>query len=154
MARGGRGWLLLVGALLLLHFALRPVLVGRPAAPDLLTGALLLAALRLRPAGSAGLGCAFGLLEGAMALGGLGISMVAYTLAGYGAARSRELVFTDARIFVPVYLFAGTWLVQAGLALAYGAASPEAVLLWSPVSALLTSAVCWTGLRLLGTYPY
>lgn len=155
MGRRERGPLLLVGALWLLHFALRPALVEWTVAPDLLAGGLLLAALRFRPAGAAGLGCALGVLEGSMALGGLGVSMIVYTLAGYAGARSRQLVFTDARVFVPAYLFAGTWLVQVAISVASVAGpSPELWFFRAPVSALLTTIVCWSGLRVSGPYPY
>lgn len=154
MARGARGRLLLVGALVLLHFALRPLLVEWAGAPDLLAGGLLLAALRIRAGGAAALGFTLGLLEGSMALEGVGASMIAYTAAGYLAARSRDLIFTDARVFLPLYLFAGTWLLQVGLAVATGVRAPaEALLLLASLSALLTTLVCWTGMRLLSPYP-
>lgn len=154
LARGSRGPLLLVAALVLLHFAFRPVLVEWAGAPDLLAGGLLLAALRLRAGAAAALGFALGLLEGSMALEGLGSTMMVYTAAGYLAARSRDLIFTDARVFLPLYLFSGTWIVQAAVALAGGAeASAAALLALAPLSALLTTLVCWSGMRLLSPYP-
>ena len=158
MARAGRGsrghWLLVAG-LALGHFAFRPLLVEWVGAPDLLTGALLLAALRLRSGAAAGLGFGFGLLEGSMALEGLGATMIVYTAAGFVAARSRDLIFTDARIFLPLYLFSGTWLVQAAIAVASGAGAPAgALLVLAPISAALTTLVCWAGVRLAVPYPY
>lgn len=153
--RGSRGHWLLVAALAGLHFTLRPLLVAWLGVPDLLAGALLLAALRLRSSASAGLGFSFGLLEGSMALEGLGGGLVVYTLAGFLAARSRDLIFTDARVFLPLYLFCGTWLIQTAVGLTTGGgATPVAFLLLSPISAALTTLVCWAGMRLASPYPY
>lgn len=155
LPRGSRGHLLLVAALGLLHFAFRPLLAEWAGAPDLLAGALLLAALRLRAGAAAGLGFAFGLLEGSMALEGLGSWMIVYTAVGYAAARSRDLIFTDARVFLPLYLFSWTWTIRAAGALASGVGtSAEALLLLAPLSALLTAVICWTGVRIASPYPY
>lgn len=155
LVRGSRGHILLVVALFSLHFAFRPLLVEWAGAPDLLAGALLLAALRARAGAAAALGFVLGLLEGSMALEGLGSSMLVYTAAGYVAARSRELVFTDARVFLPLYLFAGTWLIQAAVGLAAGAGATSGdLLLVAPLSATLTAVVCWIGMRIVSPYPY
>lgn len=90
-----------------------------------------------------------------MALEGLGLTMIVYTVTGYGAARARDLIFTDARIFLPLYLFAGTWLVQAAVTLGSGPPTPMTTLLaLAPLSAALTTVVCWTGMRLASPYPY
>lgn len=155
LGRGSRGHWLLVTGLALGHLAFRPLLVEWPGSPDLLAGALLLAALRLRSGAAAGLGFGLGLLEGSMALEGLGATMIVYTIAGFVAARSRDLLFTDARVFLPLYLFSGAWLVQAAVALASGAgARAETLLVLAPVSAALTTLVCWSGMRLAAPYPY
>lgn len=153
MARAGRGQLALAAAFVLLHLVFRPLLVEWPGAPDLLVGGLLLAALRMRSAAAAGLGFGLGLLEGSMALEALGYTMIVYTAAGWAAARARDLIFTDARVFLPLYLFAGTWLVQAAIALGSGPPAPvRDLVLLAPVSAALTTAVCWAGMRLVAPY--
>ncbi|MFQ5530396.1 MAG: hypothetical protein ACE5FP_08615, partial [Gemmatimonadota bacterium] len=59
---------LAVVGLLLVHFFLRPRLMAFSAAPDLLVGGLLLAALRLRADHAAALGFTLGVLDAAMAL--------------------------------------------------------------------------------------
>lgn len=135
--------MLVIGGLIALHFLFRPMLMQWPMAPDLLAGALLLAALRLRAGHVAALGFLLGLLEGAMAVTGIGALAVIYTLGGYVGARSWDLFFADVRLFLPVYLFLGTWVLQLVVSSSVG---PEAdwrlILLESPVSAALTAIVC------------
>lgn len=143
--RARRGMLLagVVGGLLVLHFLLRPLFTGWPVSPDLLAGALLLATLRLRAGHAAALGFSLGLLEGAMALSGVGWLAVSYGLAAYAAVRSWELVFTDERSFLPVYLLAGVWLLDVlTVALTGGGLGWGFVLLRAPAEAVLTAVVC------------
>lgn len=144
-----RGYGALVLGLILLHFLLRPLLIGWPGAPDLLAGGLLLAALRLRAGWAAALGFVLGLLEGAMALEGMGSLMVVYTATGYLAARSRDLIFTDARVFLPLFLFLGVWAVQVAVGAAAGLPPGEAAVLGAPLTAVTTALVCWAGVRLV-----
>lgn len=149
-AARSRGYGALVAGLILLHLLLRPLLIGWPGAPDLLVGGLLLGALGLRAGSAAALGFVLGLLEGAMALEGMGSLMVVYTAAGYVGARSRDLIFTDARVFLPLFLFLGVWIVE--VAVASAAAFPpglEPLLLGAPLTAATTTVVCWVGVRLV-----
>ena len=75
--------------------------------------------------------------------------MAVYTLAAYGGARSRELIFADPRVFVPLYLLAGVWIIQVVAALLTGAAvGPERLLVTAPLSAATTAAICWLAVRL------
>lgn len=128
---------LAISSLLLLHFLLRPRLMDFSLAPDLLVGGLLLASLRLRAGHAAALGFTLGVLDAAMALENLGIYGLVLLAVAFAAARSRDLLFADARFFVAIYLFVGTWLTDATLAL-LGTGDPGI-----PVavgSALLTAA--------------
>lgn len=140
----------LAAVLLVLHFFLRPVLVGWPGAPDLLLGGLLLAALHLRAGYAALLGTVLGLLEGAMALQGPGSLMIVYALAGYAASRCRDLLFSDARTFLFLYVAIGVWATQVGLAL-FGPPVLDLRLaaFEAPLSALATAVICWSGERML-----
>lgn len=148
-AARSRTYFVLVGLLVVAHFALRPLLVGWPGAPDLAAGAVLLGTLRVRAGYAAVLGFVLGLLEGSMAMTGMGGLMVVYTLAAYGGARSRELIFADPRIFVPLYLLAGVWIIQVASALLTGAAvGPERLLVTAPLSAVTTAAICWVVVRM------
>lgn len=131
-----------VAALLLTHFLLRPWLTGLPVGPDLLIGALLLAALRVQAGTAAVLGFLLGPLEAAMVLGDPGMYALVLTVAGYLAARSRDVLFVDAPVFIVAYLFIGTWLSRGALILlGAGDAGPGAVGL-AAVGALATAAVC------------
>lgn len=133
----------MVGLLLLLHFLLRPWLTGLPVGPDLLIGGLLLAALRVQAGTAAVIGFVLGPLEAAMELGQPGTYAFVLTLTGYLAARSRDILFADAAIFVAVYLFVGTWLARAVLILlAGGSGSPVAPLAVALLDAAVTAIVC------------
>ena len=135
---------LAVATLLLLHFLFRPTLAGFSAAPDLLVGGLLLAALRLRAGHAASLGFVLGVLDGAMALGNPGTYAFVLLTISFAAATSRDLLFADARFFVAVYLFVGTWLARTTLSL-LGTTSPDvlAVVGGALLTAAVTTVVCF-----------
>ncbi len=132
-----------VVALVILHFTLYRFLVRWPAMPNLLVGGLLLAALRMRAGYAAFLGFGLGVLEAAMGLEGLGTTSLVLALVGYLGARSRDLLFADARHYVFVYLFVGTWIAEVSLILAMpGGPNLLGALVLAPVSALGTAVVC------------
>lgn len=132
--------------LVIVHFMFRPVLVGWPVAPDLLTGSVLLGGLAVGAGAAAGFGFVLGVLEGAMALSGIGLPALVYALLGYLTARWRDLFFADVPIFLFLYLFVGCWVTIVILA-ALEQASPgwEYVLVRAPISSALTSIVCGAG---------
>jgi cell shape-determining protein MreD len=135
--------LVVVLILLIVHFTLYRFFVRWPAMPNMMIGALLIGALRL-PAGFAALfGFVLGVLEASMGLEGLGTISIVLTIVGYLGARSRDLLFADARHYVFFYLFAGTWLAEFSLMLAMpgGPHLLEALVL-APISALGTAVVC------------
>lgn len=139
-----RGGLALAGAaaLVLLHFLARPYLLGWWAGPDLAVAALLIAALHLGAGRGATLGFVLGLLEGAMAMAGIGPLAMAYAVVGYGAARSWGLLFADVRLFLPVYFFIGGWmLIICNQWFTTGDLTWSFSFLQAPVAALLTTAV-------------
>ena len=134
---------MVVVALVILHFTLYRFLVRWPVMPNLLVGGLLLAALRMRAGYAAFLGFGLGVLEAAMGLEGLGTTSLVLALVGYLGARSRDLLFADARHYVFVYLFAGTWIAEVSLILAMpGGPNLLGALVLAPVSALGTAVVC------------
>lgn len=145
----------LLGALLLAlaHFVFRPYLVETWWSPDLLAGAVLVAALDVRAGQAAVVGFALGLLEGAMALEGLGILAAGYAGLAYVGARMWDLFYADARLFLPAYLLLGAWAL-----LLVNAWSTMGDLTWSfslfraPVAALTTAAAAGAveGLLALG----
>jgi hypothetical protein len=132
-----------VVGLLILHFTFHRFLVKWPFLPDLLIGALLLAALRMRAGYAAFLGFSLGVLEAAMGVAGLGSVSIVFTVIGYLGARSRDLLFADARHYVFIYLFCGTWLSEVALMFAMpGGAGLLGAVVLAPVSALGTAVVC------------
>lgn len=140
--RGGRAALAGVILLVLLHFLLHPELLSWWWEPDLAAGALLIGALHLPASRAAILGFTLGLLEGAMALTGLGPLAVAYALVGYLAGRSWRVVFADARLFLPAYLFTGSWLLLVLRQwIAVGDLAWSFMVLRAPVAALFTVIV-------------
>lgn len=134
----------IVAGLLVVHFTFHRFLVQWAVAPDFLIGALLLASLRLQAGHAAVLGFVLGILEAAIGLEGMGTISIVLTLAAYVAARSRDLLFADARYYIPIYLFIGTWVTQLALLLALGGGSDlPLALITTPLSAASTALVCW-----------
>jgi cell shape-determining protein MreD len=139
-----------VVGLIVLHFALRPLLIRWPGSPDLLTGGLLLGAMGLRAGHAAVFGFVLGLMEASMALRDMGSVMVVYTLVGYAAARSRDLLFSDSPAFLPGFIFLGVWTTQLAVAvLSSQSLEWTFVLILSPLSAASTSLICWFTDRVL-----
>ncbi len=128
----------LIVVFVVLHFTLRPFFIDWPVTPDLLTAAVLLGGLSLRAGGAAILGFSLGFLEDAMALGG-GWTALLYTLVAYMGARFQEFIFTDLRLFVPLYLFVGTWFVHASIAALSSSLDVTTGLIIAPADALLTT---------------
>ncbi|MFV1986642.1 MAG: hypothetical protein ACC682_05150 [Gemmatimonadota bacterium] len=141
--RSRHGWFV-IGLLLLLHFAFHPSWTGWPLGPDLLVGGLLLGSLGLRASRAAVLGFTLGLLEASMSLGPLGPTMLILAAAGYAGSWMRDVFYSDSARFIPAFLVVGVWAVQTLLTLVGGhGITPEAILIFSPISAGLTAVVCW-----------
>ncbi len=143
----------LVGLFILVHFSAHPLLATWPAGPDLLACGLLLGSLQLRAGPAAGFGFILGLLEASMALGGLGPTMVIFTLAGYAGARLRDLLYSDSARFIPSFLFIGIWVVQLLIA-ATTAWPPELrlLLVHAPLSAAGSALLYWLSRRAIGVF--
>lgn len=138
MGESGAKAIALIVVFTLLHFTLRPFFLDWPVAPDLLTAAVLLGGLSLRAGNAAILGFSLGFLEDAMALGE-GWTALLYTLVAYMGARFREFIFTDLRLFVPLYLFVGTWFVHVAIAALTSSLDVTTGLIIAPADALLTT---------------
>lgn len=143
-------YLILAGALLVAHFLFRPALVSWSMGPDLLTGAVLLGGLRLRAGAAAGLGFGAGVLDGAMALAGIGRGALVYAVLGYVTSRWRELFFSDVPLFVFAYLFLGCWLAKLVLSfLADFSVGWEFALMEAPTASAATAIICGAADRVL-----
>lgn len=140
------------GVLAVLHFLLQPLLASWWGSPHLVAGAVLVAALGLRPGWTAATGFALGALEEAMVLSTVGPLGVVYAVGGFLAGRSWDLFFADSRLFLPVYLFAGAWaLIAAGVLVGPDDATWSFVALEAPVSALTTALACLPAGRALAS---
>jgi len=141
--RGPGRWIV-IGMILLVHFALHPVWSGWPAGPDLLAGGLLLGSLGLRSSRAAALGFVLGLLEASMALGPLGPTMLVLAIAGWVGAWLRDVFYSDSARFMPAFLVVGVWAIEV-LSLA-------TVFVYAPLSAAFTAAVCWLAERFVSFF--
>ena len=140
--RSRRGWVV-IGMLLLLHFALHPLWTGWSAGPDLLVGGLLLGSLGLRASRAAVLGFTLGALEASMALGPLGPTMLILAAAGYAGSWLRDVFYSDSARFIPAFLVVGVWVVQTLLTLVGGhGLEITSFLIYSPISAGITAVLC------------
>lgn len=152
---GGRAravFVALLVASLALHFAVRPLWVSWPIAPDLLIVGLLLAARSLPAGYAAGLGFALGLLEDSVSVTRFGAVALVLTFAGYVGSRSRDFFLGEEPLFVAAYLFAGKWAADLALSALVGGMSWMGSLVLSPASGVLT-AVAGAGLVALVRWP-
>ena len=90
MARAAATFVILV----LLHYTLRPLL-GWRAPMDFLILALLLSAIRVRPAFGALIGLALGIVSDSLTPDALGAGAVAMTVVGYLASWLKAVFFAD-----------------------------------------------------------
>jgi rod shape-determining protein MreD len=138
MARAVATFLILV----LLHYTLRPLL-GWRAPMDFLLLALLLAAIRVRPAAGAIIGLALGLISDSLTPEALGAGAIAMTVVGYLASWLKAVFFADNIALNAFFFFLGKWIfdviyfiVEQKLG---GIELIQQLLLWSPLSAAATA---------------
>jgi rod shape-determining protein MreD len=147
--RGGWGFALFIGLLVVLHFVLRVGFGYEQLAPDFLVVAVLLAARQMPAGQAAALGFLLGVLEGSLVPSALGETALALTIIGFIGARSRELFLDDNYALVALYLFVGKWLFDVILYTATGdifGSAASRLLLVSPLSALYAAAAGLIGL--------
>lgn len=128
--------------LILLHYTLRPLL-GWRAPMDFLLLALLLSAIRVRPAVGALIGLALGLVSDSLTPDALGAGAIAMTVVGYLASWLKAVFFADNIALNALFFFLGKWVFD----LIYfvvenrigGIELVQQVLLWSPLSAAATA---------------
>lgn len=128
--------------LVLLHYTLRPLL-GWRAPMDFLILALLLAAIRVRPAAGALIGLALGIVSDSLTPEALGAGAVAMTVVGYLASWLKAVFFADNIALNAFFFFLGKWvfdliyfMVERRLG---GIELVQQLLLWSPLSAAATA---------------
>ncbi len=136
--------------LLVLHFALHPLWSRWPIAPDLVAGGLIMGSLQLRWGRAAGFGCVIGLMEAAISLGPMGLTMLLFSLTAALVGWARRLIYSDSGKVTPAFIFFGTWLLRLAVAIfVVGDWSAEALLVDGAGSAALTTAACWLTARLV-----
>lgn len=128
--------------LVLLHYTLRPLL-GWRAPMDFLVLALLLAAIRVRPAAGAIIGLAMGIVSDSLTPDALGSGAIAMTIVGYLASWLKAVFFADNIALNAFFFFLGKWVfdviyfsVEQRLG---GVELIQQLLLWSPLSAAATA---------------
>jgi len=133
-----------VAVLVVLHYTLRPLLGWRVQA-DFLVIALLLVAVRARPAVAAVLGLAVGLASDALAPESLGAGALAMTLVGFAASWLKAGFFAENLALNGIFLCAGKWAFDVVYLIAtrrmHGADLVAQLVWWSPLAAVLTAAV-------------
>jgi rod shape-determining protein MreD len=138
------GTAVIVGVLVVLQFAVQPLMPWR-VSPDFLVIALLYAAVRIRPGAAAVLGFALGLVTDSLTLGGFGAGALAMTIVGFGASRLKAAFFADTPAINATFLFVGKWAFDLIYVLAQHTMSPGQVLVqlfvWSVLSAAFTAVV-------------
>lgn len=133
-----------VALLVLLHYTVRPMLAWRVQV-DFLVVALLLIAVRARPAVAAFVGFALGVVTDALTPGAFGAGALAMTLVGFASSWLKAAFFTENLLLNAAFVFAGKWafdLVYLVVERRLGGTDLLVQLVWwSPLAALLTAAV-------------
>ena len=128
--------------LVLLHYTLRPLL-GWRAPMDFLVLALLLAAIRVRPAAGALIGLALGIVSDSLTPDALGAGAIAMTIVGYLASWLKAVFFADNIALNAFFFFLGKWVFDVIYFIVehrlLGIELVQQLLLWSPLSAAATA---------------
>lgn len=138
-------YLVIIAALVGLHFTLRSRLVNERVAPDFLLLALLIYTIRSQPGRSAAAGFVVGLLRDALTPASFGAGALAHTLVGFLSAWGKAVFFAENLFVNGCLFFVGTWLRDLVVALASGTLQGKQLgwdlLVWSPLQGLTTAVV-------------
>ena len=140
-------------ALVLMHFTVRPLLGNDRLAPDFLLLALMLFAIRSRPANAAVAGFTVGILADALSPVAFGAGALAHTVVGYLQAWGEAIFFPDNLLVTSGFLFVGSWL-RNFLVLLAGGQTRGAELFWALTAWSVGQAITTTvaGLLVLLTF--
>ncbi len=129
--------------LVVLHFSLRPLL-GWRAGPDFLIIALLLVSIRVRPGTAALIGFVMGIIADSVTLQAFGASALAMSVVGFTASWLKAVFFADDLVLNAFFFFLGKWAFDVLYIFAQRDAAqaslPLQLLVWSPLTAAVTSA--------------
>lgn len=127
--------------LVVLHYTLRPLL-GWRANVDFLVIALLLVAVRVRPATAALVGFAIGLVSDSLTLTTFGAGAIGMTIIGFAASWLKAVVFADNLALNALFFFVGKLMLDLVLRILSGPSGGVEVvmsLLWSVLAAAVTA---------------
>lgn len=133
------GFLLLMTA----HFTIRPFVHG-PVSADFALIAVLFASVRMRPGFAALTGFLVGAALDALVPQHFGAQALVLSIVAFGASWLKAVFFADNAGLTGLFIFVGTLLVDAVLALLIGTGTTPlwlSLLVWAPLSALVTALV-------------
>jgi rod shape-determining protein MreD len=134
--------LIVMLALIVLQFYVRPRLGNARVSPDFLLIALMLFAMRSGPGAGAVAGFLVGLIEDALTPARFGAGALAHTLVGYFAAWGRSVFFADNALVNAAFVAAGLWFRDLIVLVISGSEHPQLLTeltIYSPLQALTTA---------------
>ncbi|HEY3286841.1 MAG TPA: rod shape-determining protein MreD [Gemmatimonadaceae bacterium] len=138
----GLWFAIVVLALIVLHYTLRPVLDWR-ASIDFLAIAVLLVAVRARPGVATLVGFIIGIASDALVPSAFGAGALAFSLVAYAASTLKAAFFADNVALNAVFVFLGKWVGDLIFLAAEhrlgGSDFLAQALLWSPLAAAVTA---------------
>ncbi len=96
-------------ALVIMHFTVRPLIGHDEVSPDFMLLALMFYAIRSRPGHAAVAGFSIGIIADALSPVAVGSSALAHTVVAYLQAWGKAVFFPDNLLVTAGFLFAGTW---------------------------------------------
>jgi rod shape-determining protein MreD len=134
--------LMVMLALIVLQFYVRPRMGNARVSPDFLLIALMLFAMRSGPGAGAVAGFLVGLIEDALTPARFGAGALAHTLVGYFAAWGRSVFFADNALVNAVFVAVGLWFRDLIVLVISGSEHPQLLTeltIYSPLQALTTA---------------
>lgn len=135
--------LMVMLALIVLQFYVRPRLGSARVSPDFLLIALMLFAMRSGPGAGAVAGFLVGLIEDALTPARFGAGALAHTLVGYFAAWGRSVFFADNTLVNAGFVAVGLWFRDLIVLVISGSEHTQLLTeltIYSPLQALTTAA--------------
>jgi rod shape-determining protein MreD len=129
-------------ALVVLQFYVRPRLGNARVSPDFLLIALMLFAMRSGPGAGAVAGFLIGLIEDALTPARFGAGALAHTLVGYFAAWGRSVFFADNMLVNAGFVAVGLWFRDLIVLVISGSEHRQLLTeltIYSPLQALTTA---------------
>lgn len=131
-----------VAALVALHFTLRPILDWR-AGVDFLVIAVLVVAVRVRPGVAAFVGFIVGLVGDTLSPESLGAGALAMTVVGFIASRLKAAFFAENLLLNAVFVLVGKLAFDTMFLIAEQRLGPAALagqlFVWTPLAAIVTA---------------